>query len=632
LNSAILVVNYHDPDKLPIGADFAQDYEQALRQAESTDYLVGFLKIDQASLKSAKLLLQIMSQKTTPCNFVIMADNLEERNCYQILNNFHINRFINSGFESEKVISFLLETLEKSQLAIQNSALKQTVQEQNEKLIEARSKLEAGIEKRQTYLEQSKRRLNILNNRVEALHKALLAVQQGTSIPQMERELTDALKTAFEIAWIRIVQATQKSLKSQFMKARTAASVFVTGLNQEHNSLGEVFFARAKENPFERSEKEFLRRVSDAIALAIDRIVKLEELENLEQQWEITFNAFSHPLALLDENYNIIQANNSYIEAAQLTKDSIRGTKCYESLLSRSEPCENCHLSESFELGEQKLKNDVLTDFRVQSFRIELQPVGVVYFNLYQDLKKKKALERRVLQNSKTVELGTIGGSIAHELNNPLGGILNYLQLILMDITSQHPLYDDIKEMEKGALRSKEIVQNLLSFTRKPSIETRDNFDLKQALVKAVKITELQTKSRGVKVDLSFGNDSIMIMGQQSLIVQAIRNILQNSYESIAEAKKQDSTKGHIKIRVHEVDNFVNIEIEDDGIGASQHDVRRFIDPLFTRKSPTNHPGLGLTLSYQIITEHQGDLILVPLKSGGLQARIALPKSDQTNT
>src|SRR5690606_2311847 len=123
-----------------------------------------------------------------------------------------------------------------------------------------------------------------------------------------------------------------------------------------------------------------------------------------------------------------------------------------------------------------------------------------VFVNLYHDITKQLKMERQIMESTKLAELGTIGSSIAHELNNPLGGILSFTQLIKMDMSPDHPLYPDIVEMEAGVQRCKEIVQNLLGFTRNPNIDQEDDINLWEVMQRALKIVELQTKSLGVEV------------------------------------------------------------------------------------------------------------------------------------
>lgn len=147
-------------------------------------------------------------------------------------------------------------------------------------------------------------------------------------------------------------------------------------------------------------------------------------------------------------------------------------------------------------------------------------------------------MERQILESAKMAELGTIGSSIAHELNNPLGGILSFTQLIKMDMKPEHPMYQDIVEMEKGVQRCKEIVQNLLGFTRDPNFDKESIYPLYEVYDRAFKIIELQFKGEGIKYSLPPPDKSIIVLGHFNLLAQAFKNLLQFFSERITRELK----------------------------------------------------------------------------------------------
>jgi signal transduction histidine kinase len=211
-------------------------------------------------------------------------------------------------------------------------------------------------------------------------------------------------------------------------------------------------------------------------------------------------------------------------------------------------------------------------------------------------------MERQILESAKMAELGTIGSSIAHELNNPLGGILSFAQLIKMDMKPDHPLYVDIVEMEAGVQRCKEIVQNLLGFTRTPNVDVEGDVSLKDVSMRALKIVELQTKSQGIDVKLHFPGQDVWVKGHLNLLAQALKNVLQNSIDHLTE--KARSTKGfrgvldiEIQIRTDGKLGSAAILIKDNGL----------------QEKNTNHPiGLSVPVAAQILRDHEAELTFEP--------------------
>ncbi|MNL11020.1 Sporulation kinase A [compost metagenome] len=207
-------------------------------------------------------------------------------------------------------------------------------------------------------------------------------------------------------------------------------------------------------------------------------------------------------------------------------------------------------------------------------------------------------MERQILESAKMAELGTIGSSIAHELNNPLGGILSFTQLIKMDMKPDHPLYPDIVEMEAGVQRCKEIVQNLLGFTRTPNVDVEGDVSLKDVSMRALKIVELQTKSQGIDVKLHFPGTDVWVKGHLNLLAQALKNVLQNSIDHLTEkARSTKGFRGVLDIEIQIQSGSAAILIKDNGL----------------QEKNTNHPiGLSVPVAAQILRDHEAELTFEP--------------------
>src|SRR5690606_14249193 len=163
---------------------------------------------------------------------------------------------------------------------------------------------------------------------------------------------------------------------------------------------------------------------------------------------------------------------------------------------------------------------------------------------------------------SKMAELGTIGSSIAHELNNPLGGMINFLQLIKMDLPKNSPLYDDILQMENAGHRCKEIVENLLGFSRRPDPSDAVDVDLREVLRQALKITELQARSLGVTVEMHWPDAPVCVLGHFNLLAQAISHILQNGFEAVSEKLTEHPRfKSRIQIDLRQKNDRIHLTI-----------------------------------------------------------------------
>jgi signal transduction histidine kinase len=461
------------------------------------------------------------------------------------------------------------------------------------------------VAKREANLIRSRKRLMTTDKKVMALHKALMATHKANSVGQMGGLLNDALSSYLKLAWTRIFFNSASSLNARTKMNRDFV-IYTAPLNFDNQQVGEITFARTGQNDFTKEQKEFLHQIAEGVSLAISRLTKHEQAEGLKQQWEATFDAITDPICLIDEHWIIQRTNKAFAQACQSP---------YENLIGR-------HLCDELPRSDNhSLPLDRDAQFRIQkkidgverTFDVSIQapmanegetPIRLV---LMRDITDQLRLERQILESAKMAEIGMIGSSIAHELNNPLGGMLSFIQLIKMDCSKEEPIYQDIEEMEKATYKCKEIIENLLGFSRRHSGEEHVMIDLREVIQQSIKITELQTRSRGIKTELQLPDHPVEILGQFNLISQALCNLLQNSYDAIYEIiRSQPRYVGKITIVVREHKKRVELEILDNGIGISSEDLGKVFNPLFTTKNRPSNSGLGLTVAYKIIAEHQG--------------------------
>jgi two-component system NtrC family sensor kinase len=350
-----------------------------------------------------------------------------------------------------------------------------------------------------------------------------------------------------------------------------------------------------------------LNRVAEAVSLALGRIQKLEESEELKKQWEATFNAVSDPVAIIEANFDIIQANSAITHRHP---QSVVGRKCFEVLYQRDKPCESCQRGKNFRLEDKSPRGPKFFDVYSQSLALDPQKPAV-YVNIYHDITQRLGMEKQLLETAKLAELGTIGSSIAHELNNPLGGILSFVQLIKMDLPKDHALYPDIQEMEAGALRCKEIIQNLLGFTRNPNVDEITDLDLRDVIKRAHKIVELQLKSQAIDVVIDLPAEDCPARGHLNLLSQAVKNILQSGFDSIVSRRRKgnEAFKGQLEIRLQLTPDRYLISVKNNGENYEKESA-----------------GLGIPVASQIVEDHGGELEISSSTKHETLAKISFPR------
>ncbi len=262
---------------------------------------------------------------------------------------------------------------------------------------------------------------------------------------------------------------------------------------------------------------------------------------------------------------------------------------------------------------------------------------------LEQEQQERIKAENMMVQNAKLASLGQMAAGIGHEINNPLNNIRSLSRLIKRDLEKctwkgdeqrQSARYlqnmlEDISSLDEEVIRASEIVQGVLSFARQiPDKEfTRIN------MIDLLKNTEglIRQEARRAQVELQ-GMDtiecggSVMIMGDQGKLQQALVNILLNAIQACADARSTEhGTQRSIELSLQYDENSMLLSIRDHGPGIDAEVMDQIFDPFFTTKSVGKGTGLGLSIALGIIQNHKGELTIDNAEDGGAVVRITLP-------
>jgi two-component system NtrC family sensor kinase len=506
----------------------------------------------------------------------------------------------------------------------QRLALVGMFEEQSQTLKRLSSELEARVQKRHRSLRKSLRTLEETKVRLESFHGALLGIHRAGTVLQMEQTLNEALRESVKVQWVRVRFENQSMIPKQ-----AGANLLRVEIPFGDEKLrGEVIFGKNEGERFSPGEVDFLSELSEALALALSRLHKLEQAETLKAQWQATFDSIPHALTLTTKDFEILKLNRAFQQACS------SGGRSFHSLLGKNAFStffgDDFHPPHNME-SPFTFRNARTGEHETEHFEVVGESLGTAIDNqavqliLLRSITEEIRYERRILEASKLAELGTIGSSIAHELNNPLGGMLSFLQLILMDLKKTDANYGEIKEMEKAVLRCRDIVQNLLSFARKQDLGEFSVVDLGTVIARSVKLIELQSKSKGIAIEVN-GAAGGEVKGNANALSQSLCNLLQNSIDAIAEKIKLDPLfPGKINIQLdHDKDRF-QLKISDNGTGISPENQTQIFNPLFTTRDPGVYNGMGLTTAFTIITEHHGTLEILSQTGSGTAAIVSLP-------
>ncbi len=235
--------------------------------------------------------------------------------------------------------------------------------------------------------------------------------------------------------------------------------------------------------------------------------------------------------------------------------------------------------------------------------------------------KREKALREtqgQLIQSEKMAAFGQLGAGIAHEVKNPLAGILGYAQLILTQMDQKNPVRHQVEVIEKEAKRCKVIIEQLLKFARqeKPVLQP---VRMNRIIEEAIKIVEHQLSLNRIRIDQELSHDLPLVQGSPNQLVQVLMNLLLNAQQAMEEG-------GVIKISSQSRgERSVEVRVSDTGPGISKELHRKIFEPFFTTKPLGKGTGLGLSVSYGIIQEHHGEIRVESEDGKGTTFVITLP-------
>jgi two-component system NtrC family sensor kinase len=249
------------------------------------------------------------------------------------------------------------------------------------------------------------------------------------------------------------------------------------------------------------------------------------------------------------------------------------------------------------------------------------------------ELKEAQAL---LIQTEKMAAVGQLAAGVAHELNNPLGGILGYSQFAIEKISSKTPqdlTSDDVstytqylRDIECQSQRCKTIVQNLLKFARASVEDSFEPLDFNLVVQDTLVFTKHQLDMAKVKLVLELADSLPPIMGSSNQLQQVCTNIILNALQAMPQGGELKIVTG---VKEIESKRVAQIEFTDNGYGIDQENLRKIFEPFYTTKKPGEGTGLGLSVSYGIIRDHNGEILVESETGKGTTFRVVIPVTEK---
>ena len=234
------------------------------------------------------------------------------------------------------------------------------------------------------------------------------------------------------------------------------------------------------------------------------------------------------------------------------------------------------------------------------------------------DITKEKLVQEQLSNAEKMASLGTLAAGVAHEINNPLGIIIGFGELLLENTPKETQAYQDIKLILKHALHCKSIVQNLLNFAR-PTEELSEAIDINEAIKEVINVVRHTLEINNIQIKTKLAKFLPLARGDKKQLQQVFLNLIINAMDAMPDGGELSITT---RLNKHQA---IEILFKDTGCGIKEEDLGKIFDPFFTTKPEGKSTGLGLSISYSIINKYNGRIRCESEENRGATFIIDLP-------
>jgi len=365
----------------------------------------------------------------------------------------------------------------------------------------------------------------------------------------------------------------------------------------------------------ERALREWrLRREHRQVADALH--VSEKRYQNLYHQFRTVFEGMPEPLLLLKWDLLVEWANPAAIRAFGHGRADLAGARCHELFKGRTSPCTPCPIQNCFATGnsleiEHHTRDGQHWCLRALPIRDGSEVIRQVLL-LGQDIGEKMRTQADAIRASQLAALGELAAGVAHEINNPINGVINYAQLLINRL-SDNQNQDLAQRIIHESNRIASIVGGLLSFAR-PQQENRRPISLSETLDDCLALAGAQLRRDGIEPRIELSADLPPVNALKYQLQQVFLNLISNARYALNEKFPGQHPDKYLEIHGEALGDGdkdrVLLTFKDHGSGIPGELLERVRNPFFTTKPAGQGTGLGLSISCGIIENHGGKLTL----------------------
>ncbi|HET9906740.1 MAG TPA: GAF domain-containing protein [Anaerolineales bacterium] len=256
-----------------------------------------------------------------------------------------------------------------------------------------------------------------------------------------------------------------------------------------------------------------------------------------------------------------------------------------------------------------------------QRLQVTISQLRSTQMELRARMEAQRSAENRLIQAAKLAAVGEMAAGIAHELNNPLTSVTGFAELVLEEMPQESESRKDLETVMREAIRARDVVRRLLDFARQ-SESTRAKASLNEVVEDVVALSKHLIHISGIELKIDLEKNLPWVLVDANQMKQVLINLVHNALQAMPDG-------GEMEIRTSNASrdgrDWVTVSVQDSGVGIPQLDQARIFEPFYTTKGNQGGTGLGLSVTYGIITDHGGQIEVLSQPGAGAKFTVWLP-------
>jgi two-component system NtrC family sensor kinase len=455
----------------------------------------------------------------------------------------------------------------------------------------------------------------------------LLSALRGVSFAMPASRAPEPLRS--QTPWwtpdVRLGELREYGTRLEQMSGSAVAGVVVVPIKRGGERIGAVLAVSRQPRRFSEHDIARLETMTDLLSVALSNSELVENLRQAEWRFRTLFRAAPDAVLTIFESGRIREANDAVKDVLGVYAMQATGSSLEQHAVPDDRPRIARELARAFEGAAVRFEARFERNGAIHTISLaarllpEADPKTVLCVG--RDVTNERDMRAKLAETERLAAVGELVAGVAHEVNNPLSTISAFAQLLLRDkgLTDDHR--DSLAVIQEETVRASQVVKDLLTFARR-SETRRQSLDVNEIVERSLRMRQYELTTRHIEAETQLEPEMPAVFGDPGQLQQVVLNLVANATQAMAE-----QGQGTLRLTTRCEDDRVVIEISDTGPGIPESARAHIFEPFFTTKP--DGTGLGLSVTYGIVTAHGGTISVVQTSPAGTTFRVVLRSSGQ---